>query len=92
MVSLLSVSNNSLRLFDANFAIFAVLIEELFIVAAIALVALAEAKELLEQDVNEACNSASACYASERNGNDLTVVGGFFLLEEKHDGGLLYQN
>jgi hypothetical protein len=88
---LLSVLNNSLGLFDANFAIVALFLFQQLLIAAIA-IAVAEAEELLEQSVNETCNGTSACYASEGDGNDLTVVGGFLFLEEKHDIGLLYQN
>ena len=91
MSELLGVSNDSFGLFDANLAIVALFLVEEILVAAIAL-AVAEAEELLEQSVNEASNSASTCYASKGNGDDLTVVGGFFLFEEKHDIGLLYQN
>ena len=91
MSELLGVSNDSFGLFDANLAIVALFLVEEILVAAIAL-AIAEAEELLEQSVNEASNSASTCYASKGDGDDLTVVGGFFLLEEKHDIGLLYQS
>ena len=88
---LLSVLNDSLGLLDANFALVALaLFQELF-VAAIA-IAVAEAEELLEQCVNETSNCASTCYTSKGNSDDLTIVGGLFLLEEKHDIGLLYEN
>jgi hypothetical protein len=87
-VRLLSVLNNSLGLFDANVAILALFFLEQLLIAAIA-IAVAEAEELLEQSINEASNGASTCYASKGNGNDLTVVGGFLFLEEKHDISLL---
>jgi hypothetical protein len=87
-VKLLSVLDDSLGLLDANLAIVALILFEELLVAAIAV---AEAEELLEQRVNETCNGTSTCYASKGDGDDLTIVGGFFLLEEKHDTDLLYQ-
>jgi hypothetical protein len=87
-VKLLSVLYDSLGLLNANLAVVALFIFQKLLVAAIAV---AEAEELLEQRVNETCNGTSTCYASKGDGDDLTVVGGFFLFEEKHDIGLLYQ-
>jgi hypothetical protein len=87
-VKLLSVLYDSLGLLNANLAVVALFLIQKLLVAAIAV---AEAEELLEQRVNETCNGTSTCYASKGDGDDLTVVGGFFLFEEKHDIGLLYQ-
>ena len=82
MVSLLSVSNNCFGLFNANFAIGAIVLFQEFFVA---ITLIAEAEQLLEEEIDEACNSASTGYASQSDGDDLAVVGGLFLFDEKHN-------